>query len=442
MNQFYSEFPLPSKADWEAVLTKELKGANPKEKLNYTDELEGISIQSYIHSSENNTIEADPTVYPFVRSGKIENNDWSNGVRIIVDKEEKANQQALNLLMKGADSLVFDITIKSLDTEKLLKGIELQYLKVIFECDSLAVVEQLLPSISSFSGNCFLRLDFEKINFKKALTLLKDCKIPFCSVNAFQIQQIGGSINQELAFGLSLGNEYIVRLLEEGISINEAVTLIHFNFGVGARYFNEVAKLRVFRKLWSFILTQYGCHLDKKFPNLIASEIGFTNKSLKDPYTNLLRQSTEVMSAVISGSDFVLVNPYDRFSNNGSSDFSRRMALNISLILKEESYFDKVIDPMGGSYLIEKIAEKLSKTTWELFQEVDDKGGVMSSEGNSYLLLKVKEIAYKRVTAVKEGKQTLIGVNKYSNPQVETLEWNDLPKYFGREILVLEREVK
>lgn len=441
MNQFYSEFPLPSKADWEAVLTKELKGANPQEKLNYTDELEGISIQSYVHSSERNSIEQDPSVYPFVRSGKIENNDWSNGVRIFVNQEVKANEEALGMLMKGADSLVFDINIDSLDAEKLLKGIKLQYLKVIFECHSLELVEQLLPFISGFSENCFLRLDFEKVNFENASKLLKGYKIPFCSVNAFQIQQIGGSINQELAFALSLGNEYIVRLLEFGISINEAVGFIHFNFGVGARYFNEVAKLRVFRKLWSFILKQYSYSFDKKFPNLIASEIGFTNKSLKDPYTNLLRQSTEVMSAVISGSDFVLVNPYDRFSTQGSSDFSRRMALNISLILKEESYFDKVIDPMGGSYLVEQISEELANSSWKLFQELDDKEGVMNSEGLDFILSKVKDTSSKRVISIKEGKETLIGVNKYSNPQDETNEWNNLPSYFGTETLVLEREI-
>lgn len=441
MNQFYSEFPLPSKADWETVLTKELKGANPQEKLNYSDELEGISIQSYIHSSEKNTIEQDPSVYPFLRSGKVENNDWSNGVRIIVNQEDKANQEALDLLMKGADSLVFEINLESFDAETLLKEIELQYLKVIFECDSLEVIKQLLPIVSKFSENCFLRLDFEKVNFKKAVELLRDHKIPFCSVNAFQIQQIGASINQELAFSLSLGNEYIVRLLEEGISVNEAVAYIHFNFGVGARYFNEVAKLRVFRKLWSFVMKQYGYSFDKKFPNLIASEIGFTNKSLKDPYTNLLRQSTEVMSAVISGSDFVLVNPYDRYSNKGSSDFSRRMALNISLILKEESYFDKVIDPMGGSYLIEQISEELTNSSWKLFQELDDNGGVMTSNGLEYILSKVKETSSKRVVSIKDGKETLIGVNKYSNPQVGTNKWNNLPTYFGMEVLVLEREI-
>jgi methylmalonyl-CoA mutase len=170
----------------------------------------------------------------------------------------------------------------------------------------------------------------------------------------------------------------------------------------------------------------------------VTAKIGFLNKSLKDPYTNLLRQTTEVMSAAMGGASQVLCFPYDTASSKGSSEFSQRMATNISLILKEESYLNQVLDAVGGSYAIEQLTEMLADKAWTLFQEIEKQGGLKSSD----LMRKIEQTAQKRVELYKSKQKTLIGINKFPNPDTFDLQWKiNNSTYFGLKQLILENEI-
>ena len=168
----------------------------------------------------------------------------------------------------------------------------------------------------------------------------------------------------------------------------------------------------------------------------ITSKTGFLNKSLQDPYTNLLRQTTEVMSAVLGGANHIINQAYDKNSTVGASDLAERMATNISLILKEESYLEKVLDAVGGSYAIESLTENLADKAWSLFQEIENSGNLNT------LLEQIKTTASKRVELHREKKKTLIGITKFPNPDASNLKWKTSElAYFGLNSLIIEKEI-
>ena len=375
------------------------------------------------------------------------NNDWNIASLVAVEDEKEANKKALDLLMSGTTALVFQFKKENTNLSTLFDQIGFEFIQTQFTVTSFQQFEALT---SYFKGkeNCLIlyRFDFQLdsellTEFSKFASISKGLNVRFCFVDGFSIQQTGATIIQELAIALANGNEYLIRLINEGYSVDEAASSIHFSIGVGSNYFYEIAKVRAFRKLWNSIVEVYKPTNHSVSKAIITAEIGFINKSLKDPYTNLLRQTTEAMSVISAGVESVLVHPYDAKSVKGISELSARMATNISLILKDESYFDKVIDPIGGSYSIEQLTEQIAQKAWVKFQEIDALGGILTPEAKSKLAVEIKAKVALKLEKIKSGKQMLIGVNKYPNPQTETNDWLPEENFFGLKKLIFERDI-
>ena len=446
MKKLFSEFPKTSKEDWEKILVKELKGADFNTFLNRYDEIEELEYDTYAHVIDaTKQIEA-PNNYPFTRGAKTQNNDWAITTKITVSDEKTANELALKQLSTGSTALIFILEKKDIHFDQLFESIEFEYIQTQFEFKHQKHIEEVANRFNELKKNTiFFRIDFTSIIFKDSFgdisLLLKTKNIPFAFVNSYELEQVGANNSQQIAFSLSTAHEYLLKLVETGYSFQEANEKIHFSLGIGNNYFIEIAKFRVLRKLWSTILTNYAPTLTSTFTNYITAEIGFLNKSLKDPYTNLLRQTTEGMSAVLGGVNALIIHPYDSFSTKGTSTLAARMAVNISLILKDESYFDQVIDPIGGSYSIELITDKLAKKSWETFQLIDAKGGIFNTDAINELQQLILEKVKSRIEQIQTGKKVLIGINKFPNPQVEENSWLEGYTYFGLKQLVLEREI-
>jgi len=439
MNNFFSEFPKSSIDEWEDRLRKELKDNDLSEAFSKSDDIEGLSFKSYVHDSEVSVSDEVPGVFPFKRSQKSENNNWLNSVLIEVVNELEANKNALEVLMTGADALIFNLTKENINLDQLLSEIGLEYIQVHFIVHSLDQFKALNVRFEQTTFDVFYRVDFHEVDLKEFIQHISNHQKPFCFVNAFSIQQSGSSIKQELAYALSLGNEFLAKLLESGLSIEKASELIHFDFGVGSNYFNEIAKFRAFRAMWSFVLKNYN-HSNQNAIQLSAS-VGFVNKSLKDPYTNLLRQTTEAMSAIVGGVDSLTILPYDKLSVKGTSDFALRMAQNIPLILKEESYFDKVIDPIGGSYSIEKLTDEVIQISWDLFQELEGLNGIFNSECQLYLKNEIQKVIELKLAAYASNEKTLIGVNKFKALTEEENEWKIKESVLGLPQFIIENNI-
>lgn len=442
-----NEFASTNLESWIDQLKKDLKGEDFN-KLLRTDTIEEISYPTFHNEESNKIVIQSPGTYPYTRGLKTKSNEWGNGFLLKVKDEKSANSKALEVLMKGCDLLLFDLnSCEYANYDLLCDGIQFEHIRAQFALHSES---QYLGLKHYFGGKSpsNISISFDYFHFRNESTVfntivsdLKQAQYPCFIVDAYAIQQRGATTWQEIAFCISVGHEYLVRLMDQGLSIDEAAACIHFHCGIGTNYFYEIAKFRALRQVWASVIKEYQPVHNCSYNCSITAKVGFMNKSLKDPYTNLLRQTTEAMSALSGGVDNLIVQPYDAISDNGSSNLSERMALNISLILKEESYFDKVVDPLGGSYAIEHLTQTIAEKSWGLFQLFESNGGLFEEKVKNLFREMLREKASLRTKQITSNESTLIGINKFPNPDPGSNNFTDTEMYMDLTALIYEREL-
>lgn len=404
MQKLFTEFEPTTAAQWKEQLIKDLKGTAYESLVWKTNT--GIEVQPF-YTAEDLKSPAQPV---FDRS------DWAICEYIRVTDAKAANALALNALQNGASGLVFFLA-QAVDYAVLLKDVSLEHIYSLF-----IVKPELKSGLRAFlastnSGNtCFVESD----------QLLHDAPLlsgdeTLC-INTSLYQEAGANAVNELACTLAHLNEY----LNAAVSANTLPSLktIHINLSVGGDFFMEIAKLRALRKLCAFLAEQYGCQARLH----LHAQTTFLNKSSIDRYNNMLRSTTEAMSASIGGADSILVLPFDLgFAEPG--DFSSRMARNQQLILKDESYLNIISDISAGSYYIETLTESLCQKAWEGFQAIEAKGGLVACLRAGYIAEMISADAKALEEAYREGRAVLVGVNKFQNknepagpPQRETVQ--------------------
>ena len=441
MTNFFDSFSTSTKADWEAQLLADLKGQDLSS-LHVYDEVEEISFSSYYHMEDQH----NRTTAPIDKRNFADSNSWKNGCLIVISDEKRANDLALKRLNEGVNLLVFKSSLQSTNWSVVLQGIELAHIETQFVLRSIEEYRSLKNLLRLPSENILLNLDFfdkhlNWSNFDEIAADFRHAQIPFCAVNAFKIQQCGANTWQEIGFALATAHEYLVRLMASGMSIDEAAACISFKIGIGTKYVNEIAKFRALHNAWGQLVSTYRPAHDCTCNCRITAVAGHLNKSLKDPYTNLLRQTTEAMSAIIGGIDSIVILPYDQYSNQ-PSELASRMAINISSIVQEESFLDKVCDPLGGSYSLESLTDIIGEKAWSFFQELEKIGGVGNMQSVELITQTVLEKRSLRIKRIQEGKDVFIGINKYPSPDSYGDQWRPLPEYFGIPYLVLEEAFK
>ena len=444
--KLFTGFPPVSTAQWEEVIQKDLKGADYDKKLVWKT-MEGFDVKPYYRTEDLEKIpflQAKPGEFPFVRGVKRDNN-WMVRQTITVNDPKEANALALEVLMKGVDSLGFFFTgnrYAEEDIETLLNGIDLRAVEVHFggeEALSGGMPDNVLNVIDRRNyGPKDTRISFDFDPCIRNLSLQGDlacmdqgtaCREQIArlirrskpykknrtlTVNGKMFQNCGSTIVQELAFALSVGHEYLTRFQEEGLTADEAARAISFKLAVGSNYFMEIAKFRAARMLWANIVGQYGpeCHCVPKMRiSAVTSEF---NMSVYDPYVNMLRGTTEAMAAALGGVESLEVLPFD-FAFEEATDFSSRIARNVQLLLKEESHFDQVADPAGGSYYIESLTASIAEQAWNLFRTVEEKGGYVEAFKSGFIREQIAASADKKRKNLATRRETLLGTNQYPN---------------------------
>ncbi len=433
-------FPEISKSEWIDQLTKDLKG-QPLDILDYHNEIEKIHLHSYQHLEDDKHVVGAPGTFPYESGFMRENNAWNNGIQVFVSDEKEANAFALEWLMKGVNYLVFIPQKQNIEWNIVFDQIGFEFIRSHLAIHNPDEIKTIHDTIGKRTVNVSYAAGLEEIKSSILLELLKQEQFPAFCVNAFEIHQAGGSSYQEIGFALHYGHEILLNLMESGLSIDDAAACLHFHFGVNSNYLIESAKFDVFRSLWSKIVQAYQPVHNCSHRAETTAVTGHVNKSLKDPYTNLLRQTTEALSAVNGGVNNVLVQPYDLYSDS-PSELAQRMAVNISLLLAEESHIDKVINPLGGSYVIDATKDQLSKNSWEFFL-LAEKESYSSEAGRNALHQKISETRTHRIDEFKSGKKILIGVNKFPNPDEQHASWKNIPvmSQTKLEALVIEKEI-
>jgi len=251
------------------------------------------------------------------------------------------------------------------------------------------------------------------------------------------LNNAGAYIYQEMGYALAWGNEYLSQLTDAGLPAALVAKKIKFNFGISSNYFLEIAKFRAARLLWADIVASYNpeCLRDCKNKGAngecrcaakmrVHAETSTFNLTLFDAHVNLLRTQTEAMSAALAGVDSMTVVPFDKVYEV-SNDFSERMARNQQLLLKEESHFDKVIDPAAGSYYIENLTVSIAKQAWSLFLAVEEEGGFYVAVKAGTVQAAVNESNNARHLAVAKRREVFLGTNQY--PNINELSGNKEP---------------
>lgn len=438
-NKLFNEFPPVTTAEWEEVINKDLKGADYEKKLVWRTN-EGFSVRPYYRAEDLQYIKhlgSEAGEFPYVRGTK-ENNNWLVRQTITVECPKEANKTALDALMRGAESICFDITTKefsSEDMKTLLSGIELKAIEINFKGSCMAKIAELFMSkvvvdgyakediSASFSIDPIINgLSLKGTLCSEAKTKIKSLvekykefkRVRFVTVNGDTFANCGSTIVQELALSLSVAHDYLVMLMGEGLTIDEAARTIKFNLAISSNYFMEIAKFRAGRMLWANIVSSYNPSKNCPAKMKVHATTSKFNMTVYDPYVNMLRGTTESMSAAIAGVSSIEVLPFDSIYET-PTEFSSRIARNTQLLLKEESHFNQVADAAGGSYYIEKLTESIANCVWDLFKTIEEKGGYADAFRAGYIQSIISESASARRKAIATRRETLLGTNQYPN---------------------------
>lgn len=405
MNPFlFNEFIGTSSAAWKQKIQVDLKGADYNETLLWKTN-EGITVKPF-YSKEDRT----NTKLNLPKKG------FNICQTIFVDNEKIANSLALDALKRGATSIQF-ISTKPFNCSLLLKNIDINTILIYFKFQFLPPV--FLVELSKFinpnktfiqldiignlaeNGNWFMNLkeDFKQLDF--ILKSNKTC----VSVSSDLYQNAGATIVQQLAYTLAHANEYLNHF---GKDIAEK---IHFTFSAGSNYFFEIAKLRAFRILWATLLKEYDQENNEVH---IFTQPSLRNKTLYDYNINMLRTTTEYMSAILGGSNTVSSISYDAMYHK-SNEFGERIARNQLLILQQESYLQEAQNFADGTYYIESITHQLAEKALTLFKQIEKGGGFLKQLKAGIIQKKIAESVAKEEEDFHAKRIILLGTNMQPN---------------------------
>ena len=438
--KLFSEFAPVSTEDWVAKITADLKGVPFEKKLVWKTG-EGFNVNPFYRLEDIEglkTTESLPGEFPYVRGTK-KDNDWKVRQNIEVCCFKAANEKALDILNKGVTALGFVIKGDDVNKENittLLEGIcpqavELNFNTCLCKAEALiGILAEVFQSKGADLEKCYGSVNYDP--FKKPLIKGKENqnwvesaaavlkagaalpKYRVLAVNAFNLNNAGAFITQELGYALAWGNELLAKLTEAGFTVDEVAKNIKFNFGISSNYFMEIAKFRAARWLWAEIVKAYAPACDCACKMHVHAQTSEWNMTIFDAHVNLLRSQTEAMSAAIAGVDSITVRPFDK-TYQTPDDFSERIARNQQLLLKEESHFDKVVDPSAGSYYVEVLTNSLADVAWKLFLDVEEKGGFAALANAGEIQKAVNASNEARHKNVATRREILLGSNQYPN---------------------------
>lgn len=469
--KLFSEFPPVSNEEWMEVVTRDLKGAPFEKKLVWRTK-EGFNVQPFYRAEDIEhlpTKDVLPGQFPYVRGTKADNN-WLVRQDISVQGDiQQLNTNIKCVMERGANSLglhFVDECVNAATIQEMLAGIDLDKLEInlyarrdltvqLIEAtkEALKALEADLGKVrGSFGFNPFRHTLGAGVRWSEwvetSVEVLKAAE-PLTQFTCLSFQSVdlvnaGAYIYQEIGYALAAGADMLAKVSEKsGKSISEVAERIRFEMGIGSNYFMEIAKFRAIRWLWALIVRSNDEKATERATKAVVhAETSRWNKTIYDAYVNLLRSMTETMSATIAGVHSVTVNPFDKHYNPKGSDFSRRIARNQQLLLKEESHFDKVVDPAGGSYYIEHLTQAIAEQGWKLFLEVEEQGGFakLANEGKVQEAVNASNEA--RHKAVATRRENLLGTNIFPNfteTATEETRVIDNSKVEGKEITALDK---
>ncbi|WP_421977471.1 methylmalonyl-CoA mutase family protein [Roseivirga seohaensis] len=368
--RLFDDFKKPEPKAWQNQIIKELKGKSIEE-LNW--KIAGVEGKPFY--SEEDLPDSLPQLQnPNQQAEALGIRNWVNYQVIKVDSEKEANEKALLALNNGATGILFQlIAVPSFDM--LLKDVLLNYCHIGFEIENGA--NSLMNAFEAY-------VKAKAINENEVRGFIRSNESPFLSKLPNFRFFISEEKNENASLGLALPLAKTIDVIDTNTTTTEEVQAwfkqLQFNLNVGESYFIEIARHRALRILVAQLASSYGFELALNVIQ-ISSSSGQWNEPTKDEYNYLLRATTEAMTAIIGGTDAVIIQPFHKLFPKNTAQ-GERIARNISTILKDESYLDKTLDPSAGSYYIESLTAQLVEKSWAILQQIEEKGGLKNLSEN------------------------------------------------------------
>jgi len=232
------------------------------------------------------------------------------------------------------------------------------------------------------------------------------------SISGYHMMEAGADSVLQTAFTLADGVEYVRAAIKAGLDVDKFAPRLSFFFGIGMNFFMEIAMLRAARLLWHRLMSQFNPTQPKS--SMLRTHCQTSGWSLteQDPYNNIIRTTLECMSAVLGGTQSLHTNSFDE-AIGLPTDFSARIARNTQIIVQEESKVTKVVDPLGGSYYVESLTDQIASEAMKIIEEVEELGGMAKAIESGMPKLRIEESAARRQARIDQGKEVIVGVNKY-----------------------------
>ena len=430
----FQDFGPVSQQEWKDKAIVDLKGADFNKKLVWRN-LNELEFQPFY------ILDKDKE---FLANTGINSSAVTNYRRIVVSDESVANKQAIKAIEEGITGLLFDLK-NNVSAYELLDGISLNDVtvsfilrekEVDFATEFFALVNENGIDYDRLNGYFDLDIMYDYVTrgnvncdlFDKVVELVKLSEnypnFKGISISGSVYLDSGANQVQEIAYTLNSLILNIDKYTNRGLEIQTIFDNLHFELAIGAEYFVEIAKFRAFNHLLKQIALKYGV---EEFDSNFTAKTSVWTKSVTDANTNMLRATTEAMAAMLGNIDGVEIDPYDKELDQ-KSDFSNRISGNIATILKEESYFGKVANPVDGSYYIEELTYQIAEKALELFKIIEENGGYYKCFESERIQKQIAEIRFKKIKLISQRRLAMVGVNKYPNlmEEVNSSKLSDL----------------
>jgi methylmalonyl-CoA mutase len=411
------EFPPVSTELWEEVIRRDLKGADYAQKLIWQT-VEGLAVKPYYRAEDTADLEcsdAIPGAFPYARSARSTGN-WRIREEIDATDPEEANQAAHNAVLAGAEEVTFHNANFENASDLGILLANLDKIPIHFENAGEPQLRLLIERLNgrqrlspvSTGWNPFANLDFAA----EVISTARSALLPF-TIHGEEFEESGATAVEEVGFTLAAAIEYMAGMQERKVDADRAAASITFSFSIGANFFFQIAKLRAFRMMWAQAVESFGGTRESAKARIHARTSRW-NETIYAPRVNILRGTTEAMSAVFGGADSITVAPFDECYKT-PDEASRRLARNTQIILKQEALLSRVADPGAGSYCLEVITDYIARVGWKAMQGIEAAGGYQKAVKDGLIAQALEKSLAAREEAVSSRRRIFTGTSQHAN---------------------------
>lgn len=417
------EFPPVSTHLWEDAIARDLKGADYARTLIWQT-AEGLAVKPYYRAEDIaglGILDAASGDSSHVRNARF-TGDWRIREEIVAADPKRANNAAQCAVAAGAEEIAFlNVAVRNASDLGLLL-LNRQEVPIHFENAGEPFIRLLVRRLKdqpdsvpvSTGWNPFTNPDFAA----EVIRAARPRFIPF-TIDGSAFEESGATAVEEVGFTLAAGVDFLADMQSHGVDIDRAAAAIGFSFAIGSSYFFQIAKFRAFRALWAQAVESFGGNADGARARIHARTSRW-NKTIYDPHVNILRSTTEAMSAVLGGVDSISVAAFDECFMT-PDEASRRLARNTQIILKKEALLSHVADPAAGSYCLEVITDFIAREGWSAMQQIESGGGYLKAVADGQVAAVLQTSQAKRERAVVTRRRVFTGTNQFADPSERAL---------------------